>query len=76
MSEVPSLKAVIVKNLEIVRNIIDSTFLFEYHINRICRKTSQKLHALSGIAKYISADKNRVLLKYFIISQFNYCPIV
>ena len=30
---------------------IDSNFSFEYHINRICRKASQKLHALSWIAK-------------------------
>ena len=30
---------------------IDSNFSFEYHINRICRKASQKLHALSRIAK-------------------------
>ena len=30
----------------------DSNFSFEYHINRICRKASQKLHVLSRIAKY------------------------
>ena len=55
---------------------IDSNFTFEYHINRICGKTSQKLHALCRISKYISGDKKRLLLKSFIISQFNYCPIV
>ena len=55
---------------------IDSNFTFEYHINRICRKTSQKLHALSRISKYISGDKKHLLFKSFIISQFNYCPIV
>ena len=55
---------------------IDSNFSFEYPINRICRKASQKLHALSKIAKYISEDKKRMLFKSFIISQFNYCPIV
>ena len=50
-----------------------SSFLFEYHINRMCRKASQKLHALSRIAKYIFADKKRMLLKPFLISQFSYC---
>ena len=55
---------------------IDSNFSFEYHINRICRKASQKLHASSRIAKYISEDKKRMLFRSFIISQFNYCPIV
>ena len=45
-------------------------------MNRICRKASQKLQALSRIAKYFSQDKKRILFKSFIISQFNYCPIV
>ena len=55
---------------------IDSNFSFEYHINRICYKTSQKLYALSNIVKYISEDKKRMLFKSIITSQFNYCPIV
>ena len=55
---------------------INSNFTFEYHINRICRKTSQKLNALSRISKCISGDKKRLLFKLLIISQFNYCPIV
>ena len=56
-----------------------SNLSFEYHVNRICRKASQKLHAFSRIAKSISEDKNRMLFKSFIISQFNIvqnCPIV
>ena len=55
---------------------IDSNFSFEYHINRICRKASQKLHALSRAAKYISEDKKGMLFKSSLIAQFNYCPIV
>ena len=55
---------------------IDSNFAFEYHINWIYRKTSQKLNALSTISKYISGDEKRLLFKSFIVSQFNYCPLV
>ena len=62
---------------EIVRNTcIDNKFSFAYHVNRICGKATQKLHALPRIAKYISKGRKRTLLKSFIISQFNYCPIV
>ena len=50
---------------------IDSNFSFEYHINRICHKASQKLHALSRIAKYIFEDKKRMLFKSFIISHLD-----
>ena len=55
---------------------IDSDLSFEYHINTLCRKSNQKLHALSRVAKYISQDKRRILFKSFVISQFSYCPLV
>ena len=37
---------------------IGSTFSFEYHINRICRKASQKLHALSRMQNSFPKTKN------------------
>ena len=55
---------------------IDSDFTFEEHINTLCRKASQKLHALSRISQYLSQHKKRILFKTFITSQFNYCPLV
>ena len=74
ISKVPPIKS---SNCEKLLGIyIDSNFWFEYHINRICRKASQKLHALSRIVKYISEDKKHMLFKSFTILQFNYCPIV
>ena len=38
---------------KLLRIYLDSNFSFEYYINRICRKGSQKLHALSRNAKYV-----------------------
>ena len=55
---------------------IDSNFTSEQHINSLCRKSSQKLHALSRIAQYLSQNKKRILFKTFVTSQFNYCPLV
>ena len=55
---------------------IDSNLTFEEHINALCKKSNQKLHALSRIAHYMSLDKRRILMKSFITSQFNYCPLV
>ena len=55
---------------------IDSDFTFEEHINTLCEKTSQKLHALSRISQYLSQHKKRILFKTFIMSQFSYCPLV
>ena len=53
----------------------DSNFKFEEEINNFCRKSSQKLHALSRISQCLSPHKKRIFLKTFVTSQFNYCPL-
>ena len=35
---------------------------FELHLNLVCRKVSQKLHALSRVSKFISKKKLRVMM--------------
>ena len=55
---------------------IDSNFTFEKHINELCKKGNLKLHALTRCAKFMSTEKRRLIFKAFIISQFNYCPLV
>ena len=54
---------------------MDIKLLFDDHITNLGRKASQKLHALSRVASYVSFDKKRIL-KTFIASQFNYCLLV
>ena len=55
---------------------IDITLSFEHHITSLCKKASQKLHALARIAHYMDFEKRRSLMKAFVISQFNYCPLI
>ena len=45
------------------------------HINDICKKTTQKLSALSRITPYIDITEKRFLLNAFFMSQFSYCPL-
>ena len=56
--------------------LIDSELSFDQYISSICSKTSKKLHASVRIASYVSFIKRRTLLKAFIESQFNYCPLI
>ena len=42
----------------------------------ILKKGNQKLHALMRISKYMSMEKLKLLMKTFIESQFNYCPLI
>ena len=45
---------------------IDSNFTFKKHVNELCKKGNSKLRALTSC----------LIFKAFIISQFNYCPLV
>ena len=55
---------------------IDSNFSFKSHTEKICRKANQKLHALSRVGKFMDQSKKRILMKTFVMSNFNYCPLV
>ena len=54
----------------------DSNLSFESHVTSLCKKARQKLHALARISHYMDLNKHRNLMKAFITSQFNYCPLV
>ena len=55
---------------------IDNAVNFKEHVTNICNKVSQKLHALARIANFMSQEKLRLIMKAFIGSQFQYCPLV
>ena len=55
---------------------LDNKLNFNEHVSNICKKASQKLHALARVSNYICQDKLRTLMKAFIESQFGYCPLI
>ena len=54
----------------------DNQLTMSDHVKRICKQASNKLYALARISHYLDAHKRKILMKSFIISQFNYCPII
>ena len=54
---------------------IDENLNFTEYITKLCKKGNQKLHALARISKFLNKDKLKILMKTFITSQFNYCPL-
>ena len=56
--------------------LIDKELTFEDHIKWLLKKANQKLLALMRVSKYMTQEKLRILLKSFIESQFNYCPLI
>ena len=55
---------------------VDNKLSIEPHLNLLCKKVIQKLHALGRVSKLTSKKKLRVIMKAFIMSQFRYCPLV
>ena len=56
--------------------LIDSNLNFEKHVSNICKKAGNKLFALSRMSTYLGTDKLRLLMRAFVTSQFQYCPLV
>ena len=46
---------------------------FNKHVSSLCKKASQKLHALSRLSKYMSLEQRRKIMNAFIESQFGDC---
>ena len=65
-----------VDSVELLGIQIDNCLTFNNHILMLCKKGNQKLHALARVSKYLKPDKLRIIMKTFIESQFNYCPLI
>ena len=48
---------------------IDSKLKFNLHVIQLCVKASQKVHALARV-------KVKLIMRSFIMSHFNYCPLI
>ena len=63
------------KSVKLLGITIDNKLNFNDHVTKICMKANQKLHALKRISKYLDSEKLRIIMKTFIESQYNYCPL-
>ena len=63
-------------SVELLGVHIDKHLNFSSHVSNLCKRANQKLHALARIAKFINEDKLKLIMKTFILSQFNYCPLI
>ena len=55
---------------------IDSMLYFNQHVRSICKKASNIVRAFSRIAPNLEYEKNVMLYNSFVLSNFNYCPLI
>ena len=55
---------------------IDSKLNFNDHVYDMCTKAARQLNVLQRLKGSLDFDSRMVIYKSFIISNFNYCPVV
>ena len=51
---------------ELLGITISSKLTFENHINKLCKKASHKLNAVTIISNYMTLDKRKIIIKAII----------
>ena len=54
----------------------DNKLDFKFHINKLCKKASQKLHALARVSNFMSLAQRKVIMNAFVITKFCNCPLL
>ena len=56
--------------------VIDQKLNFKQHLNTVCRKASQKLHALARASAYMPKEKTKMVMRAFVMYQLSYCFLI
>ena len=64
------------KQVKLLGIELDSRLLFDKHVLSLCKKASRKISALTRVVKFMNLQQRRTLMKAFVVSQFNYCPLL
>ena len=67
------------KNVKLLGVTLDHQLRLEEHIKVFCKEAGKKVNALYKriwIASYMDESKRILLMKTFILSYFNYCPLI
>ena len=63
-------------SVELLGIRIDSKLTFSSHISSICHRASLKIRSLNRISPYLQQNQMKLLFNSFILSTFNYAPII
>ena len=64
------------KEVKLLGIILDNKLSFLPHIKDMCSKATKKTKALLRIRNYLNVKAAKLLCNSFILSTFNYCPLV
>jgi len=56
--------------------IIDNKLSFHEHVKHLCKKAGRQVSALTRLTNVLSEESKKIVFNSFIVSNFNYCPLV
>ena len=57
-------------------DLLGNELCFEFHISEMCRKAGGQINALKRLGSYLAQHVRKAVANSFILSHFNYCPLV
>ena len=66
----------VVSSVKLLGITIDSKLKFDQHVAQLCQKANNKISAFSRVSSYLNEKQSLLLYNSFIMSQFNYCPLI
>jgi hypothetical protein len=64
------------KEVTLLGITFDNQFSFSPHISKICKMAANQLNSIKRLKKHFDIGTKKHLTKTFVLSQFNYCPLV
>jgi len=64
------------KEVTLVGVTIDNKLSFAPHISKICKTAANQLNSIKRLNKHFDGDTKKDLTISYVLSQFNYCPLV
>ena len=64
------------RSVKLLGITVDDELKFEKHVKTLCQKVCKKVSAFSRVAPYMDEKKGKILYHTFIMSNFNYCPLI
>ena len=66
----------IVPSVKLLGITIDNRLNFNEHVSSICKSAANQLNALVRLKTFLGSNERKVLVNSFVLSNFNYCPLV
>ena len=63
-------------SIDVLDVTIEDKLTFNLHTDRICKSISNQLNSLKRLKHFFGSVEWKTLINSFVISNFNYCPLV